>query len=172
PGADVDVARHQHDPGREVRAVARRRRRDDAHPELLVAALERDLVVVLERPDLPRLQLTEPEVLENRALGLLVHAPVAVDRLCDPRLAAVERRDQLLDALRCEVAHSTRSKILAARTHSASVGTSASRQYPSPDGPKNVPGETISPCSSRRSASPSELSPSGTSSQRYIVASL
>ena len=97
PGADVDVARHQHDAGREERAVARRRRRHDAHAELRVVVLERDLVEVLERADLDRLELAQPEVLEDRRLRLLVHAPLAVDLLRDAHLAAVERRDRLLD---------------------------------------------------------------------------
>src|SRR5262249_62039243 len=100
PGADVHVARHQHDSGGEEGAVARRRRRDDADAELLVPLLERDLVVVLERPDLAWLHLAELEVLEDRALGFLVDAPVAVDALGHPRLAAAELGDQLLDALR------------------------------------------------------------------------
>src|SRR3954452_1256707 len=172
PGADVDVTRHQHDSRREKRAVARRRRGDDPDAELLIAVLQRDLVVVLERADLTRLQLAEAEVLENRALGFLVHAPAAVDGLRDARLAAIESCDHLLDPLGGELGHNTRSRISAARSHSASVGTSASRQYPSPDGPKNVPGETIRPSSSSRVASSSELSPAGTSSQRYIVAAL
>ena len=43
----------------------------------------------------------------------------------DSDLATVERGDQLLDPLRC---HRTRSRIAAARRHSSSVGTSASRQ--------------------------------------------
>ena len=70
PGADVHVRGHQDHPAREERPVARDGRRDDAHAELLVARLERDLVVVLERPDLARLHLLRPEVVEDRRLDV------------------------------------------------------------------------------------------------------
>ncbi len=85
-------------PRREVRAVARGRRRDDAHAERLVARLERDLVVVLERPDLARLHLPQAEVVEDRRLHVAVDAPVVAVRLGDAHLAAVERGDR---PLRC-----------------------------------------------------------------------
>src|SRR5205085_1281326 len=96
PGADVDVARHQDDAGGEVGAVAGGRGRHDAHAELLVPVLERDLVVILERSDLARLQLAQAEVGEDRALRLLVHTPLAVDALGHAALAAVEGVDDLL----------------------------------------------------------------------------
>src|SRR5207244_8364674 len=102
-------------------------------------------------------------------LRLAVDTPLVAVRLGHAHLAAVERRNQLLDPL---CVHSTASRIAAARRHSSSVGTSAIRQYPSPAAPKNEPGDTISPCSSRRAANCSELCSPGTSSQRYIVATL
>ena len=51
-GADVHVARHHHHAGREVRAPPRRRAGNDPHAAALVVALQRDLVVVLERAEL------------------------------------------------------------------------------------------------------------------------
>jgi hypothetical protein len=84
--------------------------------------------VVLERPDLARFHLSEPEVLENRPLRLLVDPPLAVDALGDTGFAAVERRDDLLHAFGRECRQRVRSRISAARAHSCSVGTRASRQ--------------------------------------------
>jgi hypothetical protein len=83
--------------------------------------LQRNLVEVLERTDLDRLDLPHAEVLENRRLRVLVHAPVAADLLGDPHLASVERLDRLVDV------HHTSRKIVAARTHSSRVGTRANR---------------------------------------------
>ena len=54
--------------------------------------------MVLERADLHRLHLPQPEVREDRLLRLLVDAPLAVDGLGDAHLAAVERGNDLLDA--------------------------------------------------------------------------
>ena len=59
---------------------------------------------------------------------LLVALVSPVDALGDSGLASVECRDQLLDTLGGQLAHRTRSSISAARSHSACVGTSASRQ--------------------------------------------
>ena len=81
--------------------------------------------MVLERPDLLRLHLPQPEELEDRALRVLVHAPLAVVRLGDADLAAVERGDERLYALRVQ---RTASRISPARRHSSYVGTSAIRQ--------------------------------------------
>ena len=120
PGADVHVARHHHDAGREVRAVARSRRRNDAHAQRRIVALQRNLVEILVRSDLDRLQLADAEVIEDRRLRVLVHAPLAVDLLRDAQLAAVERRDRLFS-------RQSSSRIAAARSHSSSVGTSAKR---------------------------------------------
>src|SRR5581483_5504200 len=166
PGADVHVARHHHDAFREERAVPGDRRRDDAHAALRVVALERDLVVVLKRPELDRLHPPLPEVVEDRRLRLLVHDPVVARALGDPDLAAVERRNRLVGR------HSTSSRITAACSHSASVGTRAIRMYPSPASPREAPGATTMRCSSSRAAHASDASPPGTSTQRYIVASL
>ena len=55
--------------------------------------------------DLARLQLAKPEVLEDRTLGLLVHAPFTVHALRNARLAAIERCDHLLDPLARQRAH-------------------------------------------------------------------
>ena len=63
----------------------------------------------------------------------------------------------------------TELKSSAARSHSASVGTSARRRKPSPAGPKNEPGASTTPCSSSSAASASARSPA--SSQRKNVAS-
>ena len=57
PGADVHVARHQDDAGREVRAVARGRGRHDAHAASPRPSLQGQEVAVLERTDLGRLEL-------------------------------------------------------------------------------------------------------------------
>ena len=75
--------------------------------------------MVLERPDLARLHLPRAEVVEDRRLDVLVHDPVVAARLGDAHLAAVERGDRLLGR------HSASSRIAAARSHSACVGTSA-----------------------------------------------
>src|SRR5581483_5302138 len=146
PRADVHVRRHQHDAAREERAVAGGGGRYDADAELVVARLERDLVVVLERADLTRLHLTQAEVVEDRALDVLVDTPVVAVGLGDPHLAAIECRDRVFGR------HSARSRIAAARSQSACVGTSANRTYPSPAGPKNEPGATRTPCSRSLSA--------------------
>src|SRR5205823_14428249 len=106
-----------HDAAREERSEARRRRRHDAYAELDVVALERDLVDVLVRSDLDRLELADTEVVEDGGLRLLVHAPVAVDLLGDSQLPAGARGEGLLGA------HNSS----AARLHSSSVGTSAKR---------------------------------------------
>src|SRR5207237_1585003 len=154
---------------RQVGAVACDGRRHDAHAEPVVVALQRDLVVVDERPDFLRNQVAQAEVLEDCLLRFAVDAPVVTVGLCDADFSTVERSDQFLDALGV---HRTARRISAARTHSSSVGTSAMRQYPSPAAPKKEPGETISPCSSSPAAKASELSRPGTSSHRYIVAEL
>ncbi len=83
--------------------------------------------MVLERAELLRLHPAQAEVLEDRLLGLHVHAPAAVGRLRHPRLAAVERRDDRLDPVGRE-RHRASPRISAARRHSSSVGTSAMRQ--------------------------------------------
>ena len=83
--------------------------------------LKRDLVVVLERPELERLHLPRAEEVENRLLGLGVDNPLAVALLGDAHLTAVERCDRLFDG------HRTPFRISAARAHCASLGTNASR---------------------------------------------
>ena len=134
PGADVDVARHQHDALGEKRAVARDPGRHDPDAERRVDALDRDLVEEPEPADLHRLDLPQPEVEEDRLLHPLVDDPAAVDRLGDPDLAAVEQLDRLLDRRRRRARRSptsssirsrrrhqrTSSRIAAARAHSSS----------------------------------------------------
>ena len=154
PGADVHVARHQdhaarRGTSRSAPTPAERRARRASR-----VVLERDLVLVLERPDLDRLDLAQPEVLEDRRLRLLVDEPVAVDLLGDAHLAAVERRDRsprrrasqhLLQDL-------GRRRALLERRHEreADVALAGRRRG-------IAPGETRTPCSSSRSANASEL---------------
>ena len=75
--------------------------------------------MVLERADLARLHLPRAEVVEDRRLDLRVDDPVVAVGLGDPHLAAVERGDRL------SVVTAPSSRISAARSHSACVGTSA-----------------------------------------------
>ena len=62
-------------------------------------ALQRDLVGVLERPQLDRLHLREPEQQEHRVLQPLVDDDLVVDDLGDARLALVEQVDRLVDGV-------------------------------------------------------------------------
>ena len=91
-------------------------------------------------PDCHRLDLPEPEVEEDRLLRPLVHAPAVRAGLGDPQRSAVEEGYCFLDRAGVELAtlpqsvdrlpqaaHSTSSRISAARAHSSSVGTSAYR---------------------------------------------
>ena len=94
-------------------AVARDRRRHDPHAELLVAGLERDLVVVLERPDLARLHLPRPEEVEDRRLHVLV------DAQSSPRGSATRSSPRSSAAIVSSVVTGPRSRISAARSHSA-----------------------------------------------------
>src|SRR2546427_654451 len=118
---DVHVARHQDHIPRQEGAEARRCGRYDAHAELLVAVLERDLVSVLEQAQLLRLDLPQLEVLDDRGLGVFVDDPLTVAFLRDADLAPVERRDRFFDS------HRTSAKIADARSQSSSDGTSARR---------------------------------------------
>ena len=125
PGADVHVARHHHDSRRKERSIARDGRRNDAHAKPFVVALEGNLVVVGERADLLGFHLAQAEVFEDRFLRLLVDAPAVAVRFGDAHVAAVEPGDDLFDALGVQ---RSSSRIAAARRHSSSVGTRASRQ--------------------------------------------
>ena len=87
-----------------------------------MVVLERNLVEIFERPDLDRLDLPQPEVLEDRGLCLLVDPPVVADLLRDADFATIERGDRFLD-----VHQATSRKISAARSHSSNVGTRAKR---------------------------------------------
>ena len=79
PGADVHEARHHDHALAEKRAVADDGAGDDAHATLSVPVLQGDLVRVLERPELLRLDVAEAEVVEDRLLCLLVHDPLVAD---------------------------------------------------------------------------------------------
>src|SRR6188472_2703092 len=138
PGADVDIARHQDDALREERAVARHSRRNDPDAEGGVDTLERDLVEVLDAAHVHRLDLAQAEVEKDCLLRPFVHDPAVLAAFGDAKLSAVEQRDRLLDRLRIEraalpklvdllaqLAHSTSSRMAAARAHSSSVATSA-----------------------------------------------
>ena len=170
PGADVHVARHHHDARREERAVAGDRGRHDAHAQRRVVVLERDLVVVLERAELDRLHLAER--------GSSRGSPASPPRSRPSRRRRARRRAPRRGRARAIVA-STRSASQTsprgsrprARTPRAS-GRARSGRSPRRSAPRNGPGETTMPCSSSRSANASELSPPGTSTQRYMVASL
>src|SRR5439155_10595185 len=72
-GPDVDVARHQDHAPAEERAPARRRAGHHPDPLAEIVVLERDLVGVLERPELDRLHLREAEEQQDRLLEPFVH---------------------------------------------------------------------------------------------------
>src|SRR5207247_4946728 len=99
PGADVDVARHEHDALCEERAVAGDPRRHDANATFCVVALDRDLVEELEPADLDRLDLAQAEVEQDRLLHPFVDLPPVAVRLRHAQLTAVELRDHLLDGV-------------------------------------------------------------------------
>src|SRR5262249_9044714 len=71
-GADVHVGRHQDHAGREVGAPPGGTAGDDTHPRRRVVVLERELVVVLERPGFDNGEVLEPEQQEDRLLQPLV----------------------------------------------------------------------------------------------------
>src|SRR5207302_11258248 len=99
PGADVHVAGHQNHARLEVAAVAGDRGWYHSHPEASVLALQRNLVVVLERTDLERLHSPQPEVEQDRALDPRVDDPLAVTWLGQTHLAAVQSSNCRLDRL-------------------------------------------------------------------------
>ena len=195
PGPDVHVARHQDHARLEVGAVADGGGRHDPDPERLVAALQRELVVVLERPRLGGRQAAHAEVEEHGLLRPGVHPPAAVPvGLGHADLPPVEEIDRGFDRVRVElggriarerlprpfdpagqvgeIGHartsaSAASSSPAASSHAASGGTMAIRTYPSPSGPKNDPGATTTPVRSRRSrAHASDEGASGSRTQR------
>src|SRR5262249_16358811 len=92
-------ARHQDHARLEKAAKARRGRRHDAHAELRVVVLERELVVVLEQANMPGFQLPHTEVEQDRLLDPAVDDPITVGRLSEAQLATVERGDGVLDRL-------------------------------------------------------------------------
>src|SRR4051812_47048796 len=193
PRADVHVARHEHRTRLDVRPVPNGGGRHDTDAVVGEAALQRHLVVVLERPDVGRLEPPHTEVQQHRLLDPRVYAPrPRTVGLGDAQLTAVQAVDRGLDRLDVErgagvvfggrpcgldallevsdhadTSAKIRSSAVAARRHSASVGTIAMRTNPSPSGPKNEPGATTTPARSRRSsAQSSDVRPTGTATQR------
>ncbi len=97
PGADVDVARH-HDrrPARGAPPSGRWRRGRPGHRRRLIAPLERDLVGVLERPDLDGRHPRQAEEQQDGQLEPLVDDDLAVDHLGDPASPRIEQVDGLV----------------------------------------------------------------------------
>ena len=95
PGADVDVARHQHDPFREVGAVPRHRGWYDTDAQRRDDPLERHLVEIRERTYLDRLGLPETEGEQDRLLHPLVRGPCALTLLGNTHAASIEEIDDL-----------------------------------------------------------------------------
>ena len=81
--------------------------------------------MVGEWADLLGFHLPQAEILEDRLLRFAVDPPAVAVRLRDADVPAVEAGDDLLDPLGVQ---RISSRIDAARRHSSSVGTSASRQ--------------------------------------------
>ena len=77
--------------------MARHAGRHDAHAEVGVVALDRDLVEKLEISDLDPLDLPQAEVQENRLLHPFVHGPAVVAALGDPNVSRIEEGDGVLD---------------------------------------------------------------------------
>src|SRR3989440_9734052 len=94
PGADVDVARHQHDVGRAVGAAAHQRVRHDASAagaQLLFGGggvLQRHLVVEAGEPGIHQGVLAGAERQQHGLLQPFVDHPAAGARLGNPRPAA------------------------------------------------------------------------------------
>ena len=116
-------------PPRRGRHVRRARRRTSA-----------DLVEEPDRAGVDRLHLAQPEVEQDRLLRPLVHHPVVVPPSAtrtsprsSKRIASSTARDpprrcpQLVDPCEARSFTGASSRISAARSHSASVGTSANR---------------------------------------------
>ena len=104
PGAHVHVGRHQDHARLEEAAVARHAGRHHADAGGGQVALDRNLVVELERADLVRGRDAHPEVERDRLLDPSVRHPLASAlrfRLCalfgDAQSALIELRDRALD---------------------------------------------------------------------------
>ena len=102
PGADVDVAGHQHAALGEEGAVARHTGRHDPDTAVGVVGLDGDLVEEVQPADVHRLNLADPEVEQDRLLHPLVHEPPVTGRLRDANRSRVEQADHLLDHGRVE----------------------------------------------------------------------
>src|SRR5207245_10750401 len=153
---------------------------NDPHPLCLVAVLQRELVVVLERPHLRGLEPPHTEVQKHRLSHPGVHVPGTVASsigLGDADGSTVEELDRRLHGRRVDrgggvfghigpaafdpllellhVAHvrtsaTSSSSVDAARSHASTGGTPRIPTNPSPSGPKNDPGATTMPPRSRR----------------------
>ncbi len=97
PGMRIDALR-------EERSVARNARRNDADAARCVVGLDGDLVEEVEPADLHGLDLSQPEVEENRLLHPLVDGPLVACLLRDPDVPRVEAGDRLLDRLGLDLA--------------------------------------------------------------------
>src|SRR6516165_8315819 len=102
PGADVHVARHQHDIRRDIGTAAHERVRHDADPaapQLRFAdggIFEWHLVVEAREAAIHQAILAYPEREQHRFLQPFVDGPAALARLGDAQLAAIEERKALL----------------------------------------------------------------------------
>ena len=85
-------------PFAEKRSVAHDCSGNDPHAALYVAVLERNLVGVLERPELLGLDVADPEVVEDRLLRVLIDDPLVSNLARNAAVAAIERGNDLLDS--------------------------------------------------------------------------
>ena len=185
--ADVHEPRHEHGARLQEGPEPRHAARDEPHARFLEVLLQRDLVARLERPEVLGLHPGDAEVEVHRLHEPGVHLPLTVHFLRDAHLAAIQAvqrlhhgravggvgqlllvaergRDPPLDLV--PVRHSlTLRQASMASSHSSSVGTSATRTYPSP-APNAVPGATTMPSSSSRSAYDAAVCPPGTRTHR------
>ena len=117
---DVDVARHQHDVRREVRAFAYDCMRHDAHavgaqPRLIGGCVfERYLVVEARVAGIDDRVLADAEGKQNGLFEPLMGHPSAVALLGDAGFSAVEEVDRLIERARERVRHILRGELGAA----------------------------------------------------------
>ena len=140
PGADVDVAGHQHDALREERAVARDAGRHDPHAERGVdrASAGSCRGTASRRPPSARpcaggsrggspSSPTRSTIQPSRPFSATRSSPRSRSAIASSIGAGIELAalPEALDRLPHGSRHSTSSRIAAARAHSSSVGTSA-----------------------------------------------
>ena len=170
PGADVHVARHQHDALGEERAVARDPRRHDAHARARRSPSSAGSCRGTERARLDRLHLPQPEVHEDRLLRLDVDDPArrrpAPPRARSPRSSAatISSASSGVTAPPRRIADRARALLLGRDERDAEVALAGCAEIR----PRRDQDTVLEqPLRERPS-----VSPAGTSSQRYIVASL